>query len=82
MLAFAEREKKSDTNIDLININTKSLSEQIKKLNELINKGVHSDLYRSECRRCLLRTVLLLDDIASLKSSPFTIKTIYKNIEE
>lgn len=80
LLAFAEKEKKSDTNIDLITISTKTLSEQMEKLSNLVNKGVHSELYRSECRRCLLRTVLLLDDIASLKSSPFEIKIKVKNI--
>lgn len=74
LLAFVDQSRKSNTNIDVVWISTKTLSEQIEKLTELTNKGVHSEVCRAETRRCLLRTIILLDDIISLKSEPFEIK--------
>lgn len=74
LLAFADRNRQSDTNIDLILVSTKTLSEQIEKLTDLANKGTHAEVYRAEARRCLLRTVLLLDDIISLRKGAFEIK--------
>jgi len=75
LLAFADEVRKSNTNIDLILVSTTTLSEQIKKLSKLSNKGVHSEVYQAETRRCLLRTIMLLDDIISLKTGAFEIKT-------
>lgn len=74
LLAFADKSRQSDTNVDLIWVSTKTLSEQIEKLLGLANKGVHAEIYRAETRRCLLRTILLLDDIISLKTRAFEIK--------
>jgi hypothetical protein len=73
LLAYADIERKSDTNIEVISVNTKNLNDQIEKIEDLINKGVHNDLYSNECRRCLIRTIMLLDDICSLKNTPFEI---------
>ena len=73
LLAYADIEKRSDTDIQVISINAKNLSEQIEKIENLINKGIHNDLYRNECRRCLVHTIMLLDDICSLKNVPFEI---------
>ncbi|MBE9199629.1 MULTISPECIES: hypothetical protein [unclassified Nodularia (in: cyanobacteria)] len=75
LLAFVGDTRKSDTNIDLIWVSAKTLSEQMEKLSKLANKGVHADVYRGETRRCLLRTIMLLDDIISLKTGSFEIKT-------
>lgn len=71
LLEFAKRELKSETNIDLIVTNTLSLFEEWNKLYELSNKGVHSDPHRQECRRCVIRTILLLDDLIAIKQTPF-----------
>jgi hypothetical protein len=75
LLAFADQSRKSNTNIDLIVVSTKSLAEQIEKLEALINKGVHAEFYRAEARRCIIRTILLLDDILSLRDSDFDIQS-------
>lgn len=75
LLAFADREHKSRTNIDLICVSTQSLDEQLEKLLALQNKGVHSEIMKSEVRRCLIRTVLLLDDIIRLKKGHFKIES-------
>lgn len=73
LLEFAKRELKSDTNIDLIVTNTSSLFDEWNKLYELSNKGVHSDPHRQECRRCIIRTILLLDDLIAIKRTPFEV---------
>ena len=74
LFAYADKSRQSDTNIDLIVATTVTLFEQWDKLNNLSNKGVHGEVFRSETRRCLLRTIILLDDIVSLKSTAFEIK--------
>lgn len=71
LIEFANREFKSETNIDLIVTNTISLFAEWNKLYELSNKGVHSDPHRQECRRCIIRTILLLDDLIAIKRTPF-----------
>jgi hypothetical protein len=73
---FASDNAKSETNIDMIVAATDLLFQQWDKLNKLANKGVHSEVFREETRRCVIRTILLLDDIASLRNKPFPIKTI------
>lgn len=74
LYAYADQSRQSSTNIDLIVATTVTLFEQWNKLHSLANKGVHSEVYRSETRRCLLRTIMLLDDIVSLKEKPFDVK--------
>ncbi|MDX6531759.1 MAG: hypothetical protein QOH41_4049 [Blastocatellia bacterium] len=74
LLAFADRERKSDTNVDLICVSTEALAQQLEKLSNLANKGIHSDVARHEARRCLIRTILLLDDVLSLKTGTLQIK--------
>lgn len=73
LLAFAEKERKSNTNIDLICVSTAMLREQTEKLEKLVNKGIHADIFQHECRRCIIRTITILDDICSLRSTPFDI---------
>lgn len=74
LLEFAKRELKSETNIDLIVSNTVSLFDEWNKLYDLSNKGVHSEPHRQECRRCIIRTTLLLDDLITIKQTPFEVK--------
>jgi len=73
LLEFVKRELKSSTNVDLIVANTVSLFNEWEKLYDLSNKGVHSDPHRQECRRCIIRTILLLDDLISIKQTPFEV---------
>lgn len=75
LFEFANQEIKSKTNIDLIVANTNFLFEEWTKLYDLANKGVHSETFRQECRRCIIRTILLLDDIVSLRTEPFIFNT-------
>lgn len=73
LIQFANEQLKSKTNIDLIVANTSSLFEEWNSLYELSNKGVHSEPHRQECRRCIIRTILLLDDLIALKETPFEV---------
>jgi len=73
LIEFAKQEMKSETNIDLIVANTSSLNDEWEKLYKLSNKGVHSNPHRQECRRCIIRTILLLDDLIAIKSTPFEV---------
>lgn len=68
---YAKINRVSSTNTNLIIASTELLFAQWSKLNDLANKGVHAEVYREETRRCLIRTVLLLDDIISFKVGPF-----------
>ena len=74
LLAFADDHHRSDTNIELISVATETLAEQVETLSHLANKGVHAEVMRAEARRCLLRTIVLLDDIVSLRREPFQVK--------
>lgn len=71
---YLKQNKISSTNIDLITASTELLFAQWSKLNSLANKGVHAEVFREETRRCLIRTVLMLDDIISIKEGPFELK--------
>jgi len=71
---YAKQNRISSTNIDLIIASTELLFAQWSKLNSLSNKGVHSEVFRDETRRCLIRTVLMLDDIISIHDGPFEFK--------
>ena len=67
LLAFADRAREANTAIDLICVSTDALCEQITKLLAVAHKGIHAEICRAETRRCLLRTILLLDDLVVLK---------------
>jgi hypothetical protein len=75
LMAFAEDQAKSGTNIDVICSSLELLEAHLEKLDQLANKGVHDEVTKEGTPRCLLRTVMLLDDIISLRPKQFQIKT-------
>ena len=42
---------------------------KITRLLAVVQKGIHAETYRAETRRCLLRTILLLDDRHRLRAA-------------
>ena len=74
LLAFADQARRNDTAIDLICVSTDALNEQITRLLAVAQKGTHAEVYRSETLRCLLRTILLLDDLVALARGRFHIR--------
>ncbi len=75
LFEYAKQCRLSDSEIDMVKVSSEYLYAQWDKLHSLANKGVHSEVFRSEARRCFIRTVLLLDDIVSFKNSSFEIRT-------
>jgi hypothetical protein len=74
LLAFADQARRNDTDIDLVCASTEALNEQITKLLAVAQKGIHAETYRTEMRRCLLRTIMLLDDFIALKRGAFAMR--------
>ena len=70
-LAFIKDQGCGETLADLISSDIGLWSKQIENFSHLVNKGVHSEIAREEARRGLLRMMLLLDDIVTLKQVPF-----------
>lgn len=71
LLAYADQERRSEKDIDLVCVSHETLYKQLERLDDLVNKGVHSEVFRWQARRCLLRTILLLDDLISFKKGQF-----------
>ena len=69
--AYAEKERIGTTSTDLLLINSDALNSQIEKLDSLVNKGVHDQVSYAEVTRCVLRTLMLLDDLVAFRTKPF-----------
>jgi hypothetical protein len=74
LLAFVEDQTKSVTQVELIASSLDLFAAHVEKLQDLANKGIHSEIQREGARRALLRTVFILDDIVSLRPESFPIK--------
>ena len=74
LLAFAEKQQQSATNVSVVATSIDSWAKQIESFERLVNKGIHQKVCRAEARRCLLKTILLLDDIASLRPGHFEMR--------
>ena len=73
LLAFVESQTKSSTQVELISSGLDLFAHHVEKLQDLANKGIHSEIQREGARRALLRTVFLLDDIVALRPESFPI---------
>jgi len=73
LLAFVEDQTKSATHVELVASSLDLLAQHVEKLQDLANKGIHSEIQREGARRALLRTVLLLDDLVALRPDSFPI---------
>ncbi|MCX6922638.1 MAG: hypothetical protein NT154_05400 [Verrucomicrobia bacterium] len=75
LLAYVGEQAASQTNLEMIASSMELFAKHVEKLQDLANKGVHAVVQREGARRCTLRTVLLLDDIISLKPDSFPIRS-------
>ncbi len=71
LLAFVEDQTTSRTHVELIASGLDLFAQHVEKLQDLANKGIHSEIQREGARRALLRTVFLLDDIVALRPESF-----------
>lgn len=76
ILAYIDKNVQSDSSKKLIKASAEVLSEQYDQLSDVANKGVHHNTYKDEVRRCLIHTVILLDDINSVNHKPYKINTV------
>jgi hypothetical protein len=74
LVAFVEDQTKSKTHVKLITSSLDLFAQHVEKLQDLANKGIHSEIQREGARRALLRTVFILDDIVALRPESFPIK--------
>lgn len=79
LLAFVQQESTSKTNTEVIEASLKLLAAQVEKISNLQNKGLHDEVLRGEARRCLLRTILMIDDILSVREMPLPPVTHFDN---
>lgn len=77
LLAFVEDQTQSATQVELIASALDLFAAHVEKLQDLANKGVHSEIQREGARRALLRTVFILDDIVALRPESFPMKPDY-----
>jgi hypothetical protein len=74
LLAFVEDQTDSNTQVELIASGLDLFAAHVEKLQDLANKGIHSEIQREGARRALLRTVFILGDIVALRPESFPIK--------
>lgn len=74
LLAFVEDQANSATQVELIASGLDLFAAHVEKLQNLANKGIHSEIQREGARRALLRTVFILDDIVALRPESFPIR--------
>jgi len=73
LLAFVDRQQASDASVKLVSASIDMWAAQVDALYALANKGVHGSSTAAEAKRCLVRMILLLDDITALRVAPFEI---------
>ncbi len=77
LLAFVEDQTKSAAQVELIASGLDLFAAHVEKLQNLANKGIHSEIQREGARRALLRTVFILDDLVALRPESFPMKPQY-----
>jgi hypothetical protein len=70
LLKYLEEQQVGHTEQDLLVATMGVAAVELDNLNQLTNKGVHSDFVRMQARRCLLRTLILLDDLIAVRKKP------------
>lgn len=70
LLMYLQKQKVSQSERSQIEATMKATALELGKLCDLANKGLHSEFVRSQARRCLLRTLLLLDSLVSVRQLP------------
>ena len=74
LLKYLEEKHASNNDRDLIVASLAAIAGELDRLVDLTNKGVHSSSNREQCRRCLLRTVMLLDDLCAVTHEGFPVR--------
>lgn len=74
LLAYADQTRAGDTDIELVCASTENLAQLLERLDKACHKGVHASITRRSARRCVIRTLLLVDDLLALRVGPLPMK--------
>jgi hypothetical protein len=74
LLKYLEENQVADEDRGMIAANIEHTAKCVDRLLDLINKGVHASTTREQTRRCILGTVLLLDDICAANRDGFPMR--------
>lgn len=74
LLMYLQVQKVSKTESALIEATMKTTAVELDSLCRMANKGLHAEFVRSQARRCLLRTLLLLDSLVSVRDRPLEVQ--------
>lgn len=70
LLKYLEEQRVGQTEQKLIVATMEAAAVELDNLFSLTNKGLHSNIDRMQARRCVLRTILLLDDLIAVRKQP------------
>lgn len=74
LLKYLEENQVSEADKGMIAANIDHTASCVDRLLEIINKGVHASNTREQTRRCILGTVLLLDDVCAATGGSFPMR--------
>ncbi len=74
LLKYLEECQVERTDVRMIEANLEHAAACVDRLLELANRGVHSSSTRDQARRCILGTVILLDDLCNVNRKGFAVR--------
>lgn len=74
LLKYLEENQVSEADKGMVTANIDNTAACVDRLLEIINKGVHASTTREQTRRCILGTVLLLDDVCAATPGGFPMR--------
>lgn len=74
LIEYLKQHRVADTERGLIVATMDATWLELDNLDKLAHKGVHAHVGNAQARRCLLRTILLLDDLVAVRRSPLPMK--------
>ncbi|MCC6425602.1 MAG: hypothetical protein IT435_02155, partial [Phycisphaerales bacterium] len=74
LIEYLKQHRVADTERELIVATMDATWLELDNLDKLAHKGVHAHVGNAQARRCLLRTILLLDDLVAVRRSPLPMK--------
>lgn len=73
LIEYLKQQRVHDTEANLIQATMDAIWLELDNLDKLANKGVHGQVGLAQARRCLLRTILFLDDLIAVRQEPLPI---------
>jgi hypothetical protein len=77
LLKYLEENQVAEADQGMIAANIDHSAASVDRLLEIINKGVHASTTREQTRRCILGTVLLLDDLCAVSRNGFPMRVAF-----